>query len=176
MDTRTTFKRMDAADLDAFRRIRLEALRAEPSCYASSYDDWASLSEQEWLQRLNDPIFGAFIDNEPVGLTGLLRQRASKMAHRATLVMVYVRKSLRGTGLAGKLLATVTDYARDIGIVQLELAVSAENPAATRFYQREGFIEVGRIPGGMLYDGRAIDDVMMVRRMTGPPDASHTPR
>jgi RimJ/RimL family protein N-acetyltransferase len=73
-------------------------------------------------------------------------------------------------------LAAVTDYARDIGIVQLELAVSAENAAANRFYRREGFIEVGRIPGGMLYEGRAIDDVIMVRRMTDPQDAPCAPR
>lgn len=44
-------------------------------------------------------------------------------------------------------------------------AVSAENPAAIRFYLREGFSEVGRIPAGFLHDGREIDDVMMVRRL-----------
>ncbi|MGV1776525.1 N-acetyltransferase family protein [Agrobacterium fabrum] len=164
-----TIKRIEAADVDAFRRIRLEALRSEPSFYASSYEDWAALSVEEWKQRLNDPVFVAFQDDEPVGIIGLLRQRASKMAHRATIIMVYVCKSLRGTGLAGNLLGAATDYARDLGILQLELAVTAENPAAIRFYQREGFIEVGRIPGGFLHDGREIDDVMMVRRLICQP-------
>ncbi|MFB2604722.1 N-acetyltransferase family protein, partial [Rhizobium phaseoli] len=42
---------------------------------------------------------------------------------------------------------------------------SAENPAAIRFYQREGFSEIGRIPGGVLEEGREIDDVMMARRI-----------
>jgi RimJ/RimL family protein N-acetyltransferase len=158
-------RRTQADQVDAFRRIRLEALRSEPSFYASSYEDWVSLSVDEWKQRLHDPVFVAFRDDEPVGITGLLRQRASKMAHRATIIMVYVRKNLRGTGLARTLLGTVADYARDIGILQLELAVSAENPAAIRFYLREGFSEVGRIPGGFRHDGREIDDVMMVRRL-----------
>jgi ribosomal protein S18 acetylase RimI-like enzyme len=89
------------------------------------------------------------------------------MAHRATIIMVYVRRNLRGTGLAGKLLRAVADHARDIGILQLELFVSAENPAAIRFYQREGFSEIGRIPGGVLEEGREIDDVMMARRLVG---------
>ena len=158
-------RRIQADQVDAFRRIRLEALRSEPTFYASSYEDWVSLSVDEWQQRLRDPVFVAFRDDEPVGITGLLRQRASKMAHRATIIMVYVRKNLRGTGLARNLLGTVADYARDIGILQLELAVSAENPAAIRFYLREGFSEVGRIPAGFLHDGREIDDVMMVRRL-----------
>ena len=158
-------RRIQADQVDAFRRIRLEALRSEPTFYASSYEDWVSLSVDEWQQRLHDPVFVAFRDDEPVGMTGLLRKRASKMAHRATIIMVYVRKNLRGTGLARNLLGTVADYARDIGILQLELAVSAENQAAIRFYLREGFSEVGRIPAGFLHDGREIDDVMMVRRL-----------
>jgi L-amino acid N-acyltransferase YncA len=152
-------------EVDTFRRIRLEALRTEPSSFASSYDDWAALSSEEWLQRLNDPVFVAFQDEVPVGLMGLLPQRASKMAHRATIIMVYVCKNLRGNGVSSSLLSSVTEYAQQNGIRQLELVVSAENLGAIRFYQREGFVEVGRIPGGFLHDGQEIDDVIMVHRL-----------
>lgn len=166
MDGNTiTIRRIDATEVDAFRRIRLEALGSEPSAYASSYDDWASLPDEEWQRRLNDPVFVAFQDDGPVGIIGLLRQRATKMAHRAAIIMVYVRKRLRGTGLARDLLNVTAEYARDQGIWQLELSVSAENPAARRFYEREGFIEVGRIPGGFLHEAGEIDDVIMVRRL-----------
>lgn len=160
-----TIRQVRSDEVDAFRRIRLEALLNEPSSYASSYDDWVSLSVNEWQQRLNDPVFIAFQNDEPVGIIGLLRQRASKMAHRATIIMVYVRKDLRGMGLAKGLLDAITDHARDIGIRQLELSVSAENFAAARFYLREGFSEVGRIPGGFLHNGKEIDDLLMVRRL-----------
>lgn len=160
-----TVRRIDAADVEAFRRIRLEALGAEPFAYASSYEDWAFLSTEEWLKRMGEPVFVAFQGDEPVGLAGLLRQRSSKMVHRATIVMVYVRKSLRGTGLAGGLLTALADHAREIGVRQLELTVSAENPAAIRFYQREGFAEVGRIPGALVLEGREVDEFVMVRRI-----------
>ena len=33
-------RRIQADQVDAFRRIRLEALRSEPTFYASSYEDW----------------------------------------------------------------------------------------------------------------------------------------
>jgi len=56
-------------------------------------------------------------------------------------------------------------YARDIGILQLEFAVGAVNPAAIRFYEREGLIVTGRIPGGFLHDGKEIDDAIMVCRL-----------
>ncbi|MBX5158022.1 GNAT family N-acetyltransferase [Rhizobium sp. NZLR10] len=160
-----TIRLIQADEVEAFRRIRLEALRAEPSSFASRYEDWEILPDEEWRNRLNEPVFIAFQDNEPVGIMGLLRQRSSKMVHRATIVMVYIRAHLRGTGLAGKLLEAVSDHARDFGIRQLELFVSAENPAAIRFYQRQGFSEIGRIPGGVLEEGREIDDVIMARRL-----------
>ncbi|RVP06308.1 hypothetical protein CN083_19340 [Sinorhizobium meliloti] len=44
-------------------------------------------------------------------------------------------------------------------------ASSADNPAAIRFYHREGFSVAGRIPSGFLHEGREIDDVIMVKRI-----------
>ena len=160
-------RRISADDVDVFRRIRLEALRTEPSSFASRYEDWVVLSDEDWRRRLHDPVFVAFSGDEPVGIMGLLRQRPSKMAHRAALVMVYLRGSFRGTGLARDLLDVVVDFARREGILQLELAVSAENPGAIGFYHREGFSEVGRIRGGLLDSGREVDDIVMVRRLSG---------
>jgi GNAT superfamily N-acetyltransferase len=160
-----TIRRIAAPDVDAFRRIRLEALRCEPASFASSHDEWASLPIEAWQQRLNNPVFVAFQNDEPVGLIGLLRETRARSAHRATIVMVYVRKSLRGCGLAKDLLDTVESYALGIGVTQLELTVSAENPVATGFYLREGFVDVGRIPDGFIHEGKGIDDVLMVRRL-----------
>ena len=154
-------------DVDAFRRIRLEALHAEPAAFASTAADWEALSDEEWRRRLTEPVFIAFRDDEPVGIMGLMRQRSSKMVHRATIVMVYVRASLRGSGLASALLEALIRPAREVGIRQLELAVSVENPAAVGFYRRQGFAEIGRIPGGFLHDGKEIDEIMMARRIDG---------
>jgi GNAT superfamily N-acetyltransferase len=159
---------LSAGDFDIFRRIRLEALRAEPGAYASTFEEWESLADDEWRRRLTEnPVFVALQGDDPVGIMGLMRQRASKMAHRATLIMVFLRADQRGTGLASTLLKKVEDHARAQGIRQLELAVTAENLQAFRFYRREGFAEIGRVPGGFLHEGREIDDIMMARRIQG---------
>ncbi len=157
---------LGADDVEAFKRIRLEALRLEPSAFASSVDEWEKLPDDEWRRRLlADPVFLAFDCNEPVAIMGLLRQRAGKMAHRATIIMVYVRREKRGTGLGRDLLDHVVHYARQQGIRQLELTASAENAAAIGFYRNAGFVQAGLIPGGVLEDDREIDDVIMVRRI-----------
>lgn len=162
---RLLIRQISTDEIDVFRRIRLESLRLEPASFASRLEDWANLPEEDWRQRLHDPVFVAFSGGEPVGIMGLLRQRPAKMVHRATLVMVYLRACFRGTGSAEDLLGAVVDFAREGGILQLELGVSAENSAALRFYCHHGFVEVGRIPGGFLDSGRNVDEVVMMRRL-----------
>ena len=80
-------------------------------------------------------------------------------------MMVYLRAGLRGSGLASTLLEALTQHARELGIRQLELGVNAENPAAVRFYKREGFAEIDRIPGGFVHQGKETDKIMMARRI-----------
>ncbi|PZV36697.1 GNAT family N-acetyltransferase [Mesorhizobium kowhaii] len=160
-------KLLDPDDFEIFKRIRLEALRAAPEAFASSASDWESLPDEEWRRRLTtNPVVVSFRGEEPVGMMGLMRQQGSKMAHRATIIMVYLRDSERGGGHAVAMLNLLLDHARASGIRQVELAVSAENPAAIRFYQREGFHEIGCIPAGFLHEGREIDEIVMARRLT----------
>ncbi|MFD1987601.1 GNAT family N-acetyltransferase [Mesorhizobium newzealandense] len=160
-------KLLDPDDFEVFKRIRLEALRASPEAFASSASDWESLPDEEWRRRLTtNPVVVSFRGEEPVGIMGLTRQQGSKMAHRATIIMVYLRDSERGGGHAAAMLNLLLDHARASGIRQVELAVSAENPAAIRFYQREGFHEIGCIPAGFLHGGREIDEIVMARRLT----------
>lgn len=162
----TSIRRLTEKDVDIFREMRLEALRTEPEAYASSAADWEKLTADEWRTRLaQNSVFAAFWDDAPVGIMGLMRQSASKMAHRATLIMVYVRAEARGTGIARALLEAVKSFAKDNGIRQIELAVSAENPVAANFYKRVGFSQIGCVPGGFLHEGREIDDIMMACRV-----------
>ncbi|MEO9781303.1 MAG: GNAT family N-acetyltransferase [Sedimentitalea sp.] len=153
-------------DVAAFKAIRLEALEMEPAAYASSVEEWVSLSDDEWASRLHMPVFVAFKSGEPVGVMGLLRQKASKMKHRSTLIMVYLRDSARGQGLAESLIDAVARFAAESGVLQIELNVSSENGRAIRFYERNGFRAIGLIPAGMIQDGAEVDEVIMARRLT----------
>ena len=162
-----TIRLAGADDVDAFRRIRLEALRAEPAAFSSTAAKWEALSDEEWRRRLTNPVFIAFRDGEHVGIMGLMREQSSQTAHCATIMMVYLRAGLRGSGLASALLEALTQHARELGIRLLELGVNAENPAAVRFYKRQGFAEIDRIPGGFVHDGKESDKIMMARRIDG---------
>ncbi|MGO4622998.1 N-acetyltransferase family protein [Ensifer sp. 2YAB10] len=161
-------RRLSVKDVDVFRRLRLEALSHEPFSYASVFADWARLSNRQWRQHLSQPVFAAFLGGQPIGLMALRFESARKMVHRARLVSVYVRKGKRGTGVAAKLLQEVVEYALAHGVIQLELAVSSENSAAIRFYERHGFVEVGCIPDGFLGHDGTHDELIMVLCLAPP--------
>lgn len=161
-------RHLDEDDVDIFRRIRLEALNREPQAFASTTADWERLSTEEWQARLtSNAVFAALDGDQPVGIMGLMRERASRLAHRATIIMVYVRDEARGSGVARHLLTHLTDHARASGIRLLELVVRADNPTAIRFYAREGFHEIGRVPGGMLDGDVEVDEILMARHIDG---------
>lgn len=154
------------ADVACFRCIRLEALQTDPAAFSSSAADLEALEFDDLSRLLAEKrVFVAFDGDDPVGIMGLAFQQSSKKTHRAKIIMVYVRETFRGMGVATALLNAVTDYSRAHEIRQLELSVSAGNPAAYRFYQREGFATAGRIHGGFLHHGKEIDEIILVRRI-----------
>lgn len=159
-------RRLSVDDVDAFRAIRQEALTEVPSAFASTAEDLAKLSDTAIRRMLADTaVFAVLRADAPVALMGVMRHAASKMAHRGILVMVYVRAAERGRQLADSLFAAVMEHARATGLQQLELAVTVENSAALAFYRRVGFAEVGRIPAGLLHEGREIDEILMMRQV-----------
>jgi ribosomal protein S18 acetylase RimI-like enzyme len=63
------------------------------------------------------------------------------------------------------MLREIEAIAEELGLVQIELHVNADNARAIRFYRREGFDPIGRIPRALRHDGRDHDELLMVRRL-----------
>jgi L-amino acid N-acyltransferase YncA len=164
-----SIRRLTPDELETFKHIRLEALANDPAAFASVYEDWSSLSDEQWRERFPGVTFAAFLNEVPVGIMCLTPMRPRKMLHRSTLTSVYVRKDFRGTGLASRLLHATTDYARSIGVRQIHLTVSDQSDAALRFYRREGFVLTGRVPGGFVDGALETDEVSMSLRPGGEP-------
>ena len=158
-------RRLGAEELDILKQLRLTSLRLEPDNYASDYDDWAAKNDDAWRVYLDEPVFAAFDNTRAIGLLGLIPQTKSRMAHRASLGMVWVAPEARGMGAADLLLRAAIDHARSLGVDQLELSVNAENARAVRFYQRHGFDAYGRLPRGFRTSKGFVDDLLMARRI-----------
>jgi GNAT superfamily N-acetyltransferase len=99
-------------------------------------------------------------------MVGLLRERALKARHLATIWGMYVTAAARGKGVGAALLGAAIERARSWpGVVQLQLAVSTGAPEAHRLYRRLGFREWGLEPRALQHNGTFVDERHMLLRL-----------
>ncbi|GAA1570196.1 hypothetical protein GCM10009789_24700 [Kribbella sancticallisti] len=60
-------------------------------------------------------------------------------ASRAELVSMFVRASLRGQGVGGRLVDAFVEWAKERGATRLHVTAYAANEAALQLYQSRGF-------------------------------------
>jgi ribosomal-protein-alanine N-acetyltransferase len=81
----------------------------------------------------------------------------------AEILTIGVVPEARRRGIATDLLAALLTEARDRGADEVFLEVRIDNDAARRFYEREGFVELGLRPG--YYDGGRVAAVSMRKQL-----------
>jgi RimJ/RimL family protein N-acetyltransferase len=165
--TANRIRPLGPADIDRYRALRLRALREEPTAFASAPDDELRLPVETVESRLQETAsqvtLGAFDGDTLVGLSGLLRERRSKLVHKAWIVGFYVAPEARRRGLGRLLLERTLARARAMpGLRQVNLGVNAGNVAARHLYESMGFVAFGLERGFMLVDGVLHDELNMV--------------
>ncbi len=129
----------------------------EPLAFVTSLED-ASSDEivREQFERAPDTaIFGA-LDHGLVGMLWFARESRTKLAHKALIWHVFVRKEFRGRGIAGDLLRAAIAHARSLsGLTALWLGVSETAPDARKLYERHGFQVWGIEPDCICADGQS---------------------
>lgn len=156
---------LTAEDYEAFREIRLEALRLHPEAFAADPAQEAAMPKEQWLTRLASAVsFGGFADGALAGIAVFSRSGRPKLAHTGDLGAMYLRQSARGSGLADRLIEALLAHAAS-EVEQIKLTVNAENSRAVKFYQRHGFRTIGRIPNSIRVDGRSYDELLMLRTL-----------
>jgi RimJ/RimL family protein N-acetyltransferase len=151
---------------ELYREIRLEALRLHPEAFGASYEDEVARPLSFFEQRLaGNTIFGGFVDQALAGTAGFMPQAGAKRSHKSHLWGMYVRRHARGTGLARLLVDAVVDHAaRHAELIQL--SVVSDNIGAQRLYAAAGFQPYGIEVHSLKVDGRYLDEILMVKRLT----------
>ena len=158
-----------AADAATFRRLRLAALAAHPGAFGNSVADEEAVPMATVAERLaRGDTFGAFDGGEPVAMAGFFQETGEKRRHRGLLWGVYVDPARRGLGLAGRLVDRVVQHAAD-RVEMLHLGVAVDNREARRVYEGRGFVAFGIEHRAFKLDDRYVDELLMVRFLSGPP-------
>jgi ribosomal protein S18 acetylase RimI-like enzyme len=150
-------------DAEAFRKIRLEALRLHPDAFGSVYEAEVVETGSDFGAKIERGcVFGGFVDRRLEGMAGFSVSGAVQLRHKGTLGGMYVREAQRGSGLAEAIVDAVLAHARE-GVEQVQLSVAATNDRAIRFYRRLGFEAYATEPRALKVGQRYIDELLMVR-------------
>src|SRR5688500_736662 len=100
---------LQTEDAAHFLAVRLRALREHPEAFGSSLEEEADTKVEQTAEFLgnslpNNPIFGAFIDDQLVGIINLNRSSRVKTRHRASIGAMYVAAEARQQKLGRALL------------------------------------------------------------------------
>ncbi len=133
------------ADWQAWRDIRLLALRTAPDAFSSTYAEQARLGEAYWRQRVSGGgLFLAWIPEvsapeasaaEPAGMAGGYQAAPGTVE----LISMFIRPQARGRGVGEALIDVVTGWARARDATSVHLWVTETNKHARLLYERCGF-------------------------------------
>jgi RimJ/RimL family protein N-acetyltransferase len=160
------------SDLDAYKALRLEALREHPEAFGTDYDEDLGQPESVWIDRLTNSIDNpggcialADAGGELAAMAGVFRRDSVKVRHVATIWGVYVRPKYRGQQLVDRMIAELLNWCRanQVGIVHLTVVTS--NGPAIRCYLRCGFSVYGISPEEIRIGDKYYDELLMWRRI-----------
>jgi Acetyltransferases len=157
-------ERLTLSHTDAFRSLRLEALRLYPDFYGTAYGDAVSTTLSTYARRIESGLLlGAFDRDGLIGCLAFDRDEGEKLEHRAWITSVFVQPRVQRLGVATRLMAMALSDPEADGITQVELFVSEANQTGRAFYERLGFHVVGRSPRALRVNGQYLDELHMVR-------------
>lgn len=157
-------RRLTPADAEAYRNVRLQALHEHPPAFGSLPETEPSLAETAAkLAESNDQcFFGAFQDEQLIGIIRLARYSAPNEMHRAYLAGLYVMPPFRRTGCGRALVCeALGQAAKAPGIRRVNLTVVTQQVGAIRLYQSFGFRIYGTEPETFSKAGKFYDEHLM---------------
>lgn len=154
------------ADAEAFRALRLEALRTTPAAFGRAREEEAGKPLSWFGETLERAAVFAALDDAG-RLRGMLAYQADAMLkrrHIGHLWGMYVRVEARGQGLGSALLAASVAHAR-AHVSVLQIMVGEDNPAARRLYERAGFTVYGTELASLRVDGVDATTLLMAMKL-----------
>lgn len=131
--------RIGPDDWRELRVVRLASLSDAPTAFGARLADWADAPEARWRQRLTDVPF-TVVARTPSGPVGVVSGAATE--DTVELISMWVAPGHRGTGLAGRLVGEVVEWAAGCGRDTF-LMVRDDNVVAVRAYEKAGFVDLG---------------------------------
>ena len=161
------------SDVDAFRAMRIEALRTCPLSFTADLAETEARTPDAWREQVARALgSGSSVilladagARGLVGMAGVFTPPQPKLSHVGTIWGVFVRESLRRRGVGEALIRAAIDWARHKGLVGLRLSSVQGNDGSLRLYERCGFVAYGVEPQAVQWEGKLYDETLLAMRL-----------
>jgi len=169
-----TIRRLDPADAEDFRAIRLKALLTAAEAFGSAHAVEAAGPLADFADRLaSTAVFGAYRGGRIVGTAGFKQEAGPRDSHKGFVWGFFVEPEARGQGVGAALMEALMAHAASV-VEQLTLAVVSSNAAAIALYEKCGFRSYGVEPRALKGAEGYADEVLMVRFLGEPSAGSRS--
>lgn len=159
-----TIRPLTAADVAAYRALRIAALQQAPDAFTASVEEEQRMSDAEMLARAVPDwpslSLGAFAESDMVGMAGYVANSRPKTRHKGVMVAVYVAPAWRAAKVGHRIVRAIIDHAAAQRAI-LTCAVRYDNAPARNLYHRLGFVPYGIEKNAICIDGRYFDDELL---------------
>ena len=140
-------RRIRPDEMEAYRDVRLRALRLVPYAFGTTFADASSRDDDAWrasTARLCRPDIAGFVLDRGDGTFGGLVSVTIEDPAAAEVNQMWLDEDLRGGEWGAALLGACEAFAAAGGVRRLMLWAAASNERALRFYRRCGYLDTGR--------------------------------
>lgn len=145
-------RRIRSDEVEAYRDVRLRALRLAPYAFSTTFEEASTRSDEEWrefTERLATSVqmAGFALDRGDGSFGGLVSVRAEDVrvgeVSEGEVNQMWLDEDLRSGDWGRALLDACEHFAADAGLERLTLWVAQGNERAARFYARCGYLPTG---------------------------------
>ncbi|WP_280768098.1 GNAT family N-acetyltransferase [Salipaludibacillus daqingensis] len=115
-----------------------------------------------FLKSTNSKLLVAEEGNKLVGYIMAIGGKTNKNKHSAYLVLG-VSKRHAGKGIGTKLMTSIEEWAKETGIIRLELTTMIHNESALALYRKMGFEVEGLKRRSFIIDEKSVDEYYMAK-------------
>jgi RimJ/RimL family protein N-acetyltransferase len=141
-------RNLDTNDWEEFKDIRLAALKNHPDLFLTSYKDACHYDDDVWKETLDGKgkqVFGLFVGNKLIGITGIFTCRDDPTRKTGLMAMSYILPEYRGRGLSELLFKARIEWANSYSnFNRLKVSHRENNETSRRAILAFGFKYTGK--------------------------------
>jgi RimJ/RimL family protein N-acetyltransferase len=120
------------------------------------------------MENQDNLYLSCFVNDRFVGSCSILRDLLGRRrSYHVGIFGITIAKDFRGEGIGEELSLTTIGEAKQVvpGLTLLRLQMYSPNTVARHLYEKLGFNQYGKLPGGVWHSGEYVDEIVMYKQL-----------